>query len=341
MNIKNLSAPGVPVEIRQFTMRDLPDDGVECLHPPIERLPEFMGHISASGLNPACRNFNGAICEYQGRFVMAYRSEAYSALNSVWMAELNSEFAPVACVKINIPADPGVNYEDPRLAVVGGRLHLIVAHVKFGIPNTCKQRLFVLGEDWQPIQEIEVNYGNSQNGNIEKNWLPFELPNGGLGLVYSQRPHLVIDVASSIGHQTQGVKAWGYGKSMNGRTTPLRISESYYLSFFGGHIKHDFRGARYFVGAQLFRAAAPFDVLFATRNPLAWGSEFSPTVLSARPGSGHPCCLFPAGSVQSGSDIIVSCGVNDSYIALLKYSIPELIAKMEPVNLRGEFQDGL
>lgn len=337
MNLKNITAPGIPSAIRQFTVHDLPEEGIDCTHPAIENLPEFYGHISAQSLNPSCRNFNGSICSYKEKLVMAYRSEAYSALNTVWMAELNSEYGIERNVKIAIEADPGVNFEDPRLAVISGRLHLIVAHVKFGIPNTCKQRIFVLNEQWQPEREIDIPYGNSEHGNVEKNWLPFELPTGSLGLVYSQRPHLVIDVATSAGHTTPGVKGWLWGKSMNGRTPPIRIGEKYYLSFFGGHIKHDFRGARYFMGAHLFRAEAPFDVLMATRNPLCWGSEFSPTVLSARPGSGHPACIFPAGIVREKDDVILSCGVNDSYIALLKYSISDLIGKMEPINSRGEF----
>lgn len=340
MNLKHLTAPGIPTAVRQFTMLDVPEDGIECSHPAIEHLPEFLGHMSGHSLANACRNFNGAICSYKGKPIMAYRSEAYSAMNTVWMADLNSEYAVTSNAKINLPAEPGVNFEDPRLSVIGGRLHLIVAHVKFGIPNTCKQRLFVLGDDYQPIEEIIVNYGNSDHGNVEKNWMPFELPYGGLGLVYSQRPHLVIDHATSFGHHTSGVKDWAWGKSMNGRTPPIRVGDQYYLSFFGGHIKHDFRGARYFMGAQLFRAGAPFEVLLATRNPLAWGSEFSPTVLSARPGSGHPACLFPAGIIRDGEDVIVSCGVNDSYIALLRYSLSELIGKMEHVNSRGEFVHG-
>lgn len=327
----------IPTEVRQMTMRDVPDEGLYCTHPAVEHLPEFMGNISAQSLMPACRNFNGAICLVHGKLVMAYRREANSAMNTIVMAELNSEYAVVRNIPVEIPPMPGVHYEDPRLAVIGNWLYLIVAHVKFGMPNLCKQRLFKLNHEYQPIEEIDVPYGHHENGLAEKNWLPFELPTGGIGIVYSQRPHLVIEVESSVGHHTPGVKGWAYGKSMNGRTPPMRFGEDYYLSFFGGHIKHEFRGARYFMGAQLFRAKAPFDVLMCTKDPLCWGSELSPTIFSARPGSGHPCCIFPAGIVRDNGHVVVSCGVNDSYVALLRYSINELVSKMYQVNAKGDW----
>jgi predicted GH43/DUF377 family glycosyl hydrolase len=336
--INSFKGVSIPTEVRQMTPRDVPDEGLQCVHPAIESLPEFIGMIPAGSLNPACRNFNGSIARYGSRLLLAYRSEAYSSINTVWIAELNSEYGVIGTFKVEIPEEPCVHYEDPRLSVVGVSLYLIFAHVKFGMPNTCKQRMFRLGQSTlQPVDEIPLPFGNAENGNAEKNWLPFELPNGRMGLVYSQRPHLVIEVDSSTGHHTPGVRAFSFGKSMNGRTPPIRIGEGYYLSFFGGHVKHEFRGARYFVGAQLFRAGPPYDVLMATRVPLAWGSECSPTIFSARPGSGHPCCLFPAGIVREGEDLIVSAGVNDSYIALLRYSIRELIGKMDAVNSKGEF----
>jgi len=320
---------------RNFTMRDVPETGLPVEYPAIESLPEFFGVIE--GLNAACRNFNGSICHCRGETIMAYRSEAYSAINTVWMARLNGEFAPISTVQVRIPDEPGVHYEDPRIAMIGGMLHLMVAHVKFGIPNTCRQRLFILAEDFQPVQEIPLSYGNMDEGSVEKNWCPFEMPNGQLGIVYTQRPHFVIEYTTGNGYQTPGAKEWIFGNSMNGRTPPLRIEENYYLSFFGGHVKHDFRGTRYFMGAQLFNARMPFDVRHATKRPLVWGSEFSPTTLSARPNSGHPCCIFPAGIIRHGDDVILSCGVNDSYIVLLRYSLGDLINKMSQVDERGMF----
>src|SRR3954465_8680372 len=124
---------------KPFTMRDVPAEGLHAVHPAIEMHPGFIGRVE--GLNSACRNFNGSICQVGHRVIMAYRSEAYTAINTVWIAELNSELAPICVRQVMIPQEAGQHYEDPRLAMVGGLLHLMVADVRFGIPNTCQQRL--------------------------------------------------------------------------------------------------------------------------------------------------------------------------------------------------------
>jgi predicted GH43/DUF377 family glycosyl hydrolase len=180
-------------------------------------------------------------------------------------------------------------------------------------------------------------FGLRGDGCTEKNWLPFEMPDGRVAVVYSQRPLIVIEADTRKEYRTMGLVQWAHGKRINGRTPPLLIGPGHYLSFFGGHVPDTIRGARYFMGAQCMEAKPPFRIIAATQEPLCWGSQASPTLLSSRPGSGYPACIFPAGVLLEGETVLVSCGVNDSYNVFLRYDLGELLAKMRSVDEQGRF----
>lgn len=333
---------GVPAAKPIRDVRTMPPEGIPLPYPAIEDLPEYFGRFDASDLAPACRSFNGSICLHDGKRYLAYRSEDYRGINRIVIARLNGDFGVIGNSMVNLPCEAkGQHWEDPHLASVGGRLHLMANSVRFGIPPVCQQRLFVLDQETlQPVREIgPLAFGsNTRSGGIEKNWLPFELPGGMLGIVYSQRPRVVIEVATARGHSSPGVVGWKHGQRINGRTPPLRVSADFFLEFFGGWVKHPWRNGRYFIGAHLFDSRPPFAISAATREPLAWGTEASPTIFSSRPGSNHPAALLPAGMILEGRRVVVSCGVNDSYIALLSYDLPKLMAGMTAVNAQGEFE---
>ena len=317
-------------------------NGLELKYPAIEEMKEFVTTIPNASLLPGCRAFNGSICrDPQGRILFAYRLEKWNAMNEVAIARLNTDLDVLDNVRVQFPVPlpeaVGVHWEDPRLAVVAGELLLIVAWVKFGTPSICRQRLFRLDPDsLQPLDEFSLPYGRAAEGHPEKNWMPFENEVGGLGLVYAQRPWQVIEHPTSKGYRTEGLNFWPHGKFLSGRTPPIAIDSVRNLAFFGGHVKHAYRGARYFFGALTFSRRAPYVILQATSEPLGWGSECSPTFLSSRPASGHPCCIYPAGTVLTGDSLLVSCGVNDSYNVILQYSLRDLLGRMSHVTLEGK-----
>lgn len=332
-------------QIGHYDLTRLPAGGLVLKYPAIEVLPEFLKRIPNESLHPACRCFNASLCRApDGRLVMAYRVELFNAMNSIAIARIMPVSLSVACsIPIEFPKEEGisgVHWEDPHLAVVGGKLLLMVSWVKFGCPSICRQRLFVLDQDgFFIIEEIALAYGRALEGHPEKNWLPFETPEGGIAILYDQRPWQVIEHPSATGHITPGLIGWRMpGKRLNGRTPPIKMPGGHmYLTFFGGHVKHEYRGTRYFMGALVFSSDRPYGIVLATPEPLCWGSEASPTLLSARPASGHPCCIYPSGAVIQGEEAIVSCGVNDSYNVFLRYRLTDLLAKMSPVNPEGQF----
>ncbi len=327
-----------------YDLTKLPEDGLELKYPATEKLPEYKRDIPNSSLVPACRCFNASICRApDGRLVMAYRVEHVNAMNTIAIARIHEgTLSVVHNVPSEFPAEDvkGAHWEDPHMAVVGGHLLMMVAWVKFGAPSICRQRLFeVDAETLQVMGEIPLPYGRAMEGHPEKNWLPFETPEGGLAIIYDQRPWQVIEHPSADGHTGPGLVGWRMpGKRLNGRTPPVKLPGGrMYLTFFGGHVKHDYRGARYFMGALAFSADRPYGIVLATPEPLCWGSESSPTLLSSRPASGHPCCIYPSGAVIVGDEVLVSCGVNDSYNVFLQYRLADLLAKMSPVNAGGQF----
>ena len=299
-------------------------------YPPVEEHPNFLGRIHSGSLVPGVRHYNPSICRHGLAVYMAYRVESYSAVSRVAICELNSEFAVKRTSVVPLPQTPGdCHWEDPRLCSAGGKLYLMAAYIRLVVPPICQQRLFEIDPfTFEPDAEIPLSFGKL--GGIEKNWSPFELEDEKVGFVYSQRPRMVVEAESKVGHESAGVALAPPASSLSGRTGPLRIGGSY-LEFVGGWIRIPVRAGRYWFTAKLIRGKAPYDVIGYIPAPLAWGSEASPTIFSPRPHGGHPCCVFPAGSMIEGSDIIVSLGVNDSYCCLMRFGISDLLSKMVPI----------
>lgn len=309
---------------------------IDLPYPAIEELPCFVRRITSTDLSHGVRHYNGSICRHDGRTFMAYRVESYTSVSRVGVCELDSEFN-VLRDNILCPAveRAGTHIEDPHMASVGGKLICVVASVFRDVISTCQQRILEVDSDTLEVSGDLTHALGNVNG-IEKNWTPFELPDGSLGVVYKQRPRTIARISDSEGWTFEGpdMRQNGDGSTISGRTGPIRMADGCYLEFVGGHIKLPQlarRGTRYWFGALVFEGTAPFRVVARTKEPLVWASEASPTIFNPLPGGGHPVCILPAGAVMLEGNVYVSCGVNDSYIVMLRFSIEELIQKMTPI----------
>jgi hypothetical protein len=260
--------------------------------------------------------------------------ESYRAVSSVGLCELDEQFNVLRDAILEPQErEPSLQLEDPHMASVGGELIVFTGALVRDFPPSCKQRLFVIEPQSLSIRaEIPVSYGrNAEPGGVEKNWTPFELPDGQLGMVYKQKPRTIARISDMVGWTDMQAAIAPPESSLSGRTAPLRISPGLYLEFVGGHIKlpgRASRGTRYWFGALVFESKPPFRVIGSTREPLVWASEASPTIRSPLNGAGHPVCILPAGAMLDGHDVVVSCGVNDSYVAILSFNVEELLGKM-------------
>lgn len=309
-------------------------------YPAIEALPEFVTRIDSGDLSHGVRHYNGSLARHGAHLFMAYRVESFRGVSSVGICELHPETFEVLRDRLLAPEVSVVetNIEDPHMASVGGKLYVIVSNVVRTFPPVCKQRVFTVNPATMELaEEVSAPFGSLQG--IEKNWTPFELPNGGLGVVYKQGTmhpthpcsRMVIEVGTAVGWETPGCAVAPKESSLSGRTGPLRLSDGHYLEFVGGHIKSQHRGARYWFGAVVFEAKSPFKVVAFTAEPLVWASEASPTIFNPLPRGGHPVCILPAGAAWDGNgreNVLISCGVNDSYNVILRFNVAEMRRKM-------------
>lgn len=305
-------------------------------YPAIEELPSFVTRIDSSKLQPGARHYNGSIARLGGRIFMAYRFESYHAVSYVGICEMDEDWNVLRDELLQpTMRRPDTHFEDPHMATVDGKLVCLVSDVVRDFPATCQQRILLLDPETLGI-EREVPCGLGNVNGFEKNWTPFELPEGGLGVVYKQVPRTVARVADLAGFTAPAVPMVpNLPKStISGRTGPLRVSKGLYLEFVGGHVQllgndpQKARGTRYWVGALCFEAKEPYTVVGWTPEPIVWGSEASPTIHNPLAEGGHPICVIPFGAMLDGNEVLVSCGVNDSYIAILRFGIEELIGKM-------------
>ena len=324
----NLRGPSLPREC-PWPVKAQVINEIAIPHPPIEESPNFLARIEPRCLVNAARCYNPSIARHNGKIIMAYRAESYTAVSRVAYARLDSEMRVREAGSVPLPEDdPDCHWEDPRLCVCDGHLYLMAAYIRLVVPPVCRQRLFEIDAvTMEPIQEVKMTFGKL--GGIEKNWTPFEDAFGQLAFVYQQRPRMVIEVGSMRGHESEAPAIAPAGNTLSGRTPPVRMGDSY-LEFVGGWHRIPTRNGRYWFGAQLFGAKPPYKVTNFTKEPLLWGSEGSPTIHSPRPNAGHPCCVFPAGAIVDGDDVTVSVGVNDSYCCLMRYSVAELLERMVP-----------
>lgn len=314
-------------------------NSIELPYPAIEELPCFVRRIDSGCLSPGVRHYNGSVCRHMGRIFMAYRFESYSAVSRVGVCEMDGDFN-VLRDRVLSPSivREGEHIEDPHMASASGKLICVVACVFRDVITTCQQRIIEVDPDTlEAGADVPHALGNV-NG-VEKNWTPFELPDGSLGVVYKQRPRTLARVSDSEGwvHEGPDMRQPGEGSSISGRCGPLRLADGTYLEFVGGHVKLPTlarRGTRYWFGALIFEGTAPHRVVARTERPLAWASEASPTIFNPLPGGGHPVCILPAGAmfhVEQSGDVVVSCGVNDSYIVMLRFKLDELLSEMKAV----------
>lgn len=317
----------------------------------IETHPAFLVRHDYVPTAEAARHYNPAVVRHGKELLMAWRIQDNTGLSRVVIAKLNAKtLKPGKPVEIKIEAPARAHIEDPRLIVIRGELLLFVAQVVYGTSFTFVQRGFALGEDHQPVRELALPYGQNGKGKTEKNWMPFELPSGGLGFVYAVGPEwIVIDHESGAMHRTPGPRRWRWG-TLSGRTNAVRLPDGRYLTLIGGHEAHARRKSLYWVGAAVFAGEGKHELLLISREPFLWASDRTPAVLNPFDPQWNPLCVFPAGLVyepgyvprESDSEegrpsVLVSLGLNDSFCALMRFAVADLLAGLVPPDsLTGE-----
>lgn len=302
--------------------------------PAIESHPGWVRRLDGSSLQRGLRHYNPTICRIGERTLCAYRVQDVRGRSRLGILELNSKtLAPKYGTDraLEIPAPESAHLEDPRLIELSGMLILLFSQVDYKVSDWRTgfiMRMFFLNpKTFAPEAEMALPFGKNGQGVCEKNWMPFALPDGGLGLVHSLSPHRVIHVNSREHFETPGIARWRYG-TVSGRTPAISLGDSY-LALIGGHLPHPRRKSLYWVGAYRFAKTAPHAIVGVSRVPLFWASEESSALLNPYDPDWNPVCAFPAGLIRENeSTLLISLGVNDSFCDLLRLELKEVLSGM-------------
>jgi predicted GH43/DUF377 family glycosyl hydrolase len=223
-----------------------------------------------------------------------------------------------------------VHHEDPRLFVFKGRLHVAFTASQFHPaprPYTCVMKYARLKQKRDGSWKVDVvfwpRYGRNDGEHQEKNWQFFEALPGRLHLIYRGEPHTVLELGSDgesvvkVHTAPPGTK-WPWG-AIRGGTPPIRLPDGRWMAFFHSSTPYPVppHWRRYYAGAYVFEAQAPFRILEISQRPLLVGSEedghgFDPRNID----SWKPFVVFPSGIVRAGKGWFVSYGINDHTTAI-------------------------
>ncbi len=262
----------------------------------------------------AVRQFNPSICDWNGTRWIAWRVEHKDATSSIALGQLKEN----QITKATVLEIPGF-VEDPRLLTIGDSLMLQVARIarrKGGNNVTVIQEFYTItpkGIIKGPT--IPGWFCNGIKGMITKNWTAFDFENR---LHAQHRPgeDLVAGDDHTPAHQHQRPAFLYPFGTLSGRTPALKIGNEY-IALCGGRTPHPTGCSRYYMSAWSFQAAPPFGITRISARPILWAGEQDEITPHPKNPGYRDRCLFPAGIVQEGDKLIVSAGINDSWMCLL------------------------
>jgi predicted GH43/DUF377 family glycosyl hydrolase len=211
------------------------------------------------------------------------------------------------------------NIEDPRVIPYGDGFLLSLCSWERGPAQSIKpqQVLCYMDSSFKVHSIWTPSFGGNSghfggNSGTEKNWIWFVDGDGDLSFVYMTHPHTVCktDTKTITNHFTHEYTAnWRYGH-IRGGTPPIPFGDDELLCFFHSSIPWKTVPGlglrmRYFMGAYTFQNKPPFKVTSITEQPILMGSDQDPTIPQS------PAVVFPVGLVRSGTDLLVSFGIND------------------------------
>jgi predicted GH43/DUF377 family glycosyl hydrolase len=289
--------------------------------------------IESGTLMPSPRNYNPSIVEFEGRRLMAYRTHrADDGFRSrLAICEMDDYGRAKGNQWLDLsPPGKTVSLEDPRLFTFRGKLHVSFTEARYygpGKPYTCQMKYARLGRklgQWQAERIFIPNYGDNAGNRLEKNWLFFESGNA-LHAIYHAEPHVVLRFAANgedveEATQSRSGLTWPWGK-VSGGTPPVPAGEGRMITFFHSFLPHLIspHWRRYFSGAYVFEAVAPWRIVACSQRPLLIGSEADGHGLDPLGSTWAPFVVFPGGAIKVKKGWLVSYGINDYRSAIVEH----------------------
>lgn len=252
------------------------------------------------------KRFNSSILAWGDRYIMAYRDGWKGS--EIGVAELSRDLVPTGRSWDLRLRHAAASYgrEDPRLFVLGGRLHIMFVGVAGRNHIVTTNVLFARLSDQFHVEDVfhpEIPGRQAW----EKNHSYFDV-DGVAHAVYMSSPrHRIIRVEGNRAvfvHDEPFSLKWR-GGVVRGGAPPVRVGDEYW-SWFHGRAR--FRGAdAYNVGVYTFSASPPYRPLRITPDPILWADH------ATKPADQYVSCVFPCGAVLDGGRWLVSMGVHDRW----------------------------
>lgn len=239
--------------------------------------------------------------------------------------------------------------EDPRAVVIGDRLLVFYCVIDRDERDAVSGSTMVLAEfDLQhgepvlrrqfalPKNPLKLLRPEDRHAAWEKNWVPFVIDEGRVGLVYSHDPWHVIELSVAadsderrfVGHHSGPALKWRHGH-VRGGTTPLPWGPDRWISFFHAS---EVVGSRkmYTVGACTFDRQAPFAPRSITREPLVVAPYHSGAHRFGWAFAGS--VVFPLGAMATPQGHRLLCGLDDGEIGSFDIRSGELQERLDPID---------
>lgn len=294
--------------------------------------------IDSAALLPADYHYNAGLLHFEYKLHLVYRKQVVPSLNStLGHCLLDGDFKPTEHIELNLLPHFALDqqFEDPRITKAVNQDGQLVPWLSY-TSHQLRQNISLISllelhpKTFHPVREFKLRYGDNWCvGVFQKNWTFFGHGDK-LFCVYKPYPQEVIQIDQATGEQTlvsvpsqaDELVKWNYGE-IRGGTPPVMVDGHYY-SFFHSRLHHPDpeRHARYYMGAYCFSGEPPFTPEMVTKTPLLVASEMEPAAPEL------PYTVFPCGAEIINDEWIVSMGVNDCRVALLKLPHSQLLKRL-------------
>jgi hypothetical protein len=209
----------------------------------------------------------------------------------------------------------GNEVEDSRLIRWGKRIYVISSRVDWGALMIAQLESSNLSVVQSSIRRLIY----SQQRPWEKNWSPF-IYNDRLMLIYSGNPHVILECDADTGTCRKLASSYvdnlpwdvaSFGEICGG--SPAVKTSRGFLTFFHSRLEVE---RKYRMGAYIFRAQPPFDILCMSQQPLEVSGQRATRVW-------HDV-LFPSGLIVDNDEAFVSYGDNDTESRALRIIVSNI-----------------
>lgn len=296
--------------------------------------------------------FNASIIRWHGFLLLSFRIIPNSKLSfnsNIGLIRLDDTFKPIGkpqILNMRITSNVPSRAEDARLITVKDRLYIVYSDNREPKISRGGFRVYVAELLWKKgifrmsTPECLSDFEGKNSRIREKNWIPFNY-NDTLLLAYSLTPHRIFHPLLNKTGKCQTIAEttidwlWNWGVPRGG-TPALLINNKEYLSIFHSSnwittIQSENKPmTHYFMGAYIFAAAPPFEILKISPQPIIGKNFYSKTTY--KPYWKPIKAVFPCGLTFDSRYIWIAYGKDDHEIWIAKLDKEALLQSLVPLN---------